>query len=170
MSTEAKPTTNYEVRIASYGKYAHGDVIPASAILAHGTDPAELVAAGILGVSEKPVNCQIHPATPAVNPSEVIFEMAKLREALDSSRREAAQAKVRVDELERILAHRERETNAQGLKISALEATAANLDAQNATLAKTLADRDAELAIARQALAATAATGKTSGGRKSVPA
>lgn len=141
--------SNFEVKIASYGKYTYGQIIPESVIRANVSDPSELVATGVLAPTEKPVNCSIHmpEAAPVSDVTqEVIYERNKLLAENEDLSRRAKILTAKVAEMETLIVARDRALSEQISKIARLEQAVENFDTQCKALTEELEAKEADIA------------------------
>lgn len=132
----------YEVAIAAYGKYRHGDIIPEHAIRSGGGNPANLVERGVLKPTGKPVNCNVLPAPSPVSDGtpELIAERNELLEEVKKLRHEQALFEAKVKEQERLIAIRDQMLSEQTNMISHLQEAC---ETHQAEIQRLTADMDA---------------------------
>lgn len=97
----ADPTQCYEVKVALFGPYPHGSVVPGFLVAANGHDPAKLVEQGALAPTAKPCNVAIVPppaAAVADGTAELFRERNDLVVELKQARQDAAHLRMQVAE------------------------------------------------------------------------
>lgn len=154
---------NLRVKVALYGPYPHGSVIPAAVPMGYGTDPEALVGLGTLEWTDERVNCSV--AAPPPEPgfdaaAELVAERNELRERVERAERAEKLLTARAAELQKQVDARDaalaKQVAAHADEVAHLTAACDDHQAARDRLEKQAADLAAELAAAKELLDAAA--------------